>query len=360
MGRGGKQRRLQAELPETHNAHDTEDARETSRVDESVHRTHEQPQQRNVVETDQIAEKFAATVASALQMQRNPNKDHSIEWATKLGAKVFTGTSVPAMAEAWMDKIETVFDVMGCPDDKRLRLATFLLEEGANDWWWLIQTRYVDPSVITWFSEYQKKFVELSKYAQVLVADERDRCRRFEDGLREEIRTSVISAEWNFCNICRVDRVWKLVEAALRVEKSISEKHIQRDQMKSEAVLVRQGLGLLGARRLRRIDVGFGQVSPIPVVSKPSLDRAKVQDLVMVQYSSQLIAILRVRALLREFFVQDRVRVLVVGHLKRHCPAQFQEGGRSQMMLPQASVGASRHDQNQNTGAGKTGGSTGV
>ncbi|KAL2471717.1 DNA/RNA polymerase superfamily protein [Abeliophyllum distichum] len=56
----------------------------------------------------------------------------------------------------------------------------------------------------------------------------------------------------------------------------------------------------------------------------------------MVQYTSQLIADLRVRALLRELLVQDRVRVLV------------------------ASVSASRHDQNQNTRAGKAGGSTGV
>ncbi|KAL2533239.1 Uncharacterized protein Adt_06590 [Abeliophyllum distichum] len=163
MARGGKQRRLQAEFPETHNAHDTEDARETSRVDESVHRTHEQPQQRNVVETDQIVEKFAVAVASALQIQRNPDKDHSIERATKLGAKVFTGTSDPAMAEAWMHKIEKVFDVMGCPDDKRLRLATFLLEEGANDWWRLIQTRYADPSVITW-ANFQACF--LSSFVQ--------------------------------------------------------------------------------------------------------------------------------------------------------------------------------------------------
>ncbi|KAL2471539.1 RNA-directed DNA polymerase [Abeliophyllum distichum] len=108
MARGGKQRRLQAELPKTHNAHDTEDARETK--------------------------KFAAAIASALQMQHNPNKDHSIERATKLGAKVFTCTSDPAMVEDWMDKIEKVFDVMGCPNDKRLGLATFLFEEGANDW----------------------------------------------------------------------------------------------------------------------------------------------------------------------------------------------------------------------------------
>ncbi|KAL2505661.1 Gag protease polyprotein-like protein [Abeliophyllum distichum] len=140
-------------------------------------------------------------------MQHNPDKDHSIEWATKLGAKVFTGTFAPAMAEAWMDKIEKCFDVMGCPDDKRLRLATFLLEEGANNWWRLIQTRYADPSVITWV-DFKCAFYDTY----------------YPRSLREEIKTSVTSVEWT--------EFGKLVKVALRVEKSISERHIQRDQMK--------------------------------------------------------------------------------------------------------------------------------
>ena len=40
-------------------------------------------------------------------------------------------------------------------------------------------------------AEYEKKYTELSKYAMTIVADEIDRCKRFEEGLREEIRTPV-------------------------------------------------------------------------------------------------------------------------------------------------------------------------
>ncbi|KAL4032686.1 hypothetical protein IC575_005767 [Cucumis melo] len=64
--------------------------------------------------------------------------------------------------------------------------------------------------------EYERKYTELSRYAEMIVASESDRCRRFERGLRFEIRTPVTAiAKWtNFS---------QLVETALRVEQSIVE-----------------------------------------------------------------------------------------------------------------------------------------
>ncbi|KAL2460909.1 Gag protease polyprotein-like protein [Abeliophyllum distichum] len=278
MTRGGKTRKLQAELPETHNAPDTEDVRKT-RVDESVHRTHDKPRQRNAVENDLVVERIAVAVAvaSALQMQHNSDKVYSIERAINLGANVFKGVVDPMVAEAWIVKIEKIFDVMGCPDDKRLHVATFLLEEGAHDWWQSIQARYADPSVITWVDfkrafydnyyhrsykdakqneilklvqgsmtvfEYQKKFVELLKYDHNLVVDEINRCRRFEDGLREEIRSPVTAVGWT--------EFGKLVEAALRVEKSISERQSQRDEMKFGGSSSQIGTETSGDKKLKK------------------------------------------------------------------------------------------------------------
>ena len=37
-------------------------------------------------------------------------------------------------------------------------------------------------------AEYEVRFTQLSHYASVLVATERDKCRRFEDGLNYEIK----------------------------------------------------------------------------------------------------------------------------------------------------------------------------
>lgn len=60
-------------------------------------------------------------------------------------------------------------------------------------------------------AECERKFIEISWYAEVLVAIEDDRYRKFERGLRREILTPISSTtKWtNFS---------QLVETALRVE----------------------------------------------------------------------------------------------------------------------------------------------
>ncbi|XP_022853854.1 uncharacterized protein LOC111375282 [Olea europaea var. sylvestris] len=132
---------------------------------------------------------------------RNTNRDFSIKKATKLEAKVFTGIADPAVVQAWMTKIERVFDVMACSDDQKLCLATFLLEEDFHRIFYdaYYPRSYKDARQEEFLKlvqgqmivvEYQVKFIELSKYAQVLVSNEIDKCRRFENGLREEIRPS--------------------------------------------------------------------------------------------------------------------------------------------------------------------------
>ena len=42
-------------------------------------------------------------------------------------------------------------------------------------------------------AEYKKKYRELSKYATSVIEDEDERCKRFEEGLREDIRTPIIA-----------------------------------------------------------------------------------------------------------------------------------------------------------------------
>ncbi|KAL5831764.1 hypothetical protein ACOSQ4_017118 [Xanthoceras sorbifolium] len=64
---------------------------------------------------------------------------------------------------------------------------------------------------------YEKKFTELSKAAPHIVENEVNRCRKFEEGLRHEIKTYVSAAEHI--------EYGKLVESALRVERNINEAH---------------------------------------------------------------------------------------------------------------------------------------
>ncbi|GAV66424.1 hypothetical protein CFOL_v3_09934 [Cephalotus follicularis] len=69
---------------------------------------------------------------------------------------------------------------------------------------------------------YKHKFLELSHYAPALVANQEERCQRFLDSLRPEIRHSVATIDWNVFG--------NLVESAMRVELSINEQRSIQDR----------------------------------------------------------------------------------------------------------------------------------
>ncbi|KAA0037766.1 putative polyprotein [Cucumis melo var. makuwa] len=134
-------------------------------------------------------------------------------------------------------------------DVGRIRTGCKVLPKEAEGWWKSILARRSDARALDWqtfrgifqdkyypstyceakrdaflglkqgslsVAEYERKYTEFSRYADVIVASESDRCRRFVRGLRFEIRTPVTAiAKWtNFS---------QLVETALRVEQSITE-----------------------------------------------------------------------------------------------------------------------------------------
>ncbi|KAA0051688.1 DNA/RNA polymerases superfamily protein [Cucumis melo var. makuwa] len=127
---------------------------------------------------------------------------YGIERLKKLGATVFEGSTDPADAENWLNMLEKCFDVMNCPEERKVRLATFLLQKEVEGWWKSILARCSDAHALDW---------------QTFRGIFEDKCRRFERGLRFEIRTPVTPiAKWtNFS---------QLVETAhLNVEQSITE-----------------------------------------------------------------------------------------------------------------------------------------
>ncbi|TYK22470.1 retrotransposon protein, putative, Ty3-gypsy subclass [Cucumis melo var. makuwa] len=198
-------------------------------------------------------EQFARTTQEIGRPDRaepcDPEKAYGIEWLKKLGAIVFKDSTDPTDEENWLNILEKCFDVMNCSVERKVRLATFLLQKEAGGWWRSILARRSDARALDWqtfkgifedkyypstyykanrdefqglkqgslsVAEYERKYIELPRYADVILASESDRCRRFERRLHFEIRTPITSIDkWtNFS---------QLVETALHVEHSITE-----------------------------------------------------------------------------------------------------------------------------------------
>lgn len=203
----------------------------------------------------QAIDTIARTLVSINQSRLVEDRATLIERVHNLGATKFNGSTNPDDAEEWMQRLEEIFYIVGCSDEQKLSVARFLLERDAYYWWKGVEHWYPDRSTITWgdfrrmfydryfprtyrdaklreflelaqgymtVREYEDKFISLSRFAQPLVSKEVDMCRRFEDGLRRDIRMIVTAVGWT--------DLLGLVEAAKRVELCISEQSNEEQQ----------------------------------------------------------------------------------------------------------------------------------
>ena len=79
----------------------------------------------------------------------------------KLGATSFSGTLDPAEAEAWLESIERIFNLMQCTPGERFDYAVFPLQGDAYSWWKTVPYALVQPPVLRWedfLREYQEKY----------------------------------------------------------------------------------------------------------------------------------------------------------------------------------------------------------
>ena len=112
---------------------------------------------------------------------------------------------------------------MHCTTEEKLECATSLLQDETYQWWVSV-TRTAPPERVTWrffldefkkhyvsriylnnmrrefhnlkqrqlsVTEYVREFTRLSKYAPEMLVSEEEKCRKFEDGLSDQIRAHV-------------------------------------------------------------------------------------------------------------------------------------------------------------------------
>lgn len=135
----------------------------------------------------------------------------------------------PAKAEFWLSSIETIFCYMKCLDDQQIQCVVFVLINDAKIGWQLAE-RSIDTSAIpaTWEQfkerfyeqyfftnmrynkqtkflnlkqeamfvvEYEREFNKLSHFTPKLVATEKDKMKKFVQGLGDRVRGFIQALE---------------------------------------------------------------------------------------------------------------------------------------------------------------------
>ncbi|GAU45527.1 hypothetical protein TSUD_400740 [Trifolium subterraneum] len=193
----------------------------------------------------QIAESLA-TLTHLLARGDDPARDGEkcLDRFLKHKPSFFVGGFNPDGAVKWVEEVKIIFDAMECANENKLALGTYMLREEANQWWKNAKLRLGDIGVvITWemfkrefFNKYfpvdvkNKKVVEFMKLEQgnMSVAEyaakfeslcafsphyntpeaEKDKCVKFESGLRPDIKHIIGFAEIrNFTTLVEKARI---------------------------------------------------------------------------------------------------------------------------------------------------------
>ncbi|KAA3473672.1 DNA/RNA polymerases superfamily protein [Gossypium australe] len=167
------------------------------------------------------------------------------------GAEIFKGVAgmAPNVAEYWLEATERIMDDLDCTAEQKLKGVISLLREEAYQWW-LIGDKLV--------AKYEAGFLRLSRYAKGIVATDYERCVRFEDGLRDNLRVLIApQRERDFA---------VLLEEAKIAEEVKHTKCLNREKEKGKN---KQDMEAMGARqrptRRARVNGPVRAVAPVAV-----------------------------------------------------------------------------------------------
>ncbi|GFZ15650.1 hypothetical protein Acr_25g0000590 [Actinidia rufa] len=110
----------------------------------------------------------------------------------KLKPPTFSGEMDPVKANEWLLEMEKNFRLLRCGEQQKVEIGSYLLTGATSRWWNLKGVR--EPSM-NWarfkgslLQNTRQHSQNLAEYAPHLVATDEMRARRFEDGLRYEIK----------------------------------------------------------------------------------------------------------------------------------------------------------------------------
>ena len=161
------------------------------------------------------------------QMQ-NKAPQGMMEQFQKLRPPSFKGESKPELAESWLEEMEKIFNAIQCPEEDKVRLAIFMLQDHAYIWWKATVRTIFEDHEVNWgefikalkdkfipehvrdqkeeefmnliqgplsVAEYEAKFSALGKYAPHIFNDQSRKIKKFVRGLHSGIRCYVAAQD---------------------------------------------------------------------------------------------------------------------------------------------------------------------
>ncbi|XP_019173255.1 PREDICTED: uncharacterized protein LOC109168731 [Ipomoea nil] len=194
-------------------------------------RTPETPTNEQLAQNLQQLTQTMQTLSDALLHKNNPtppplagNRDVG-RLVSGHRPSVFAGLEDPVLLEEWIRSLDKIFAVVGCLDDLRVELATFYFSHEANLWWVHEGPTWLEEPGFDWSAlkdklgerfypshvraamyeeflhlqqgsstvvEYHKRFLELARYARMLVPTELAKVEKFVAGLNYEARKALM------------------------------------------------------------------------------------------------------------------------------------------------------------------------
>ena len=74
-----------------------------------------------------------------------------------MGAKPYDSNGDPEVAWLWLEKVNKIYEVMGCTKDQRVMFSSFMMEDRAKDCWDAVDRMYHDG--MSW-DQFQQEFTD--------------------------------------------------------------------------------------------------------------------------------------------------------------------------------------------------------
>jgi len=192
------------------------------------------------------------TSAGPSQFPPHQIREWSLEDFLQHHPTKFNGKVSPDEVDQWMKDMERVFEAKRCPAENRLAYTVYMLTGEAEHWWASMKmmleekreevswdvfkkcflTEYFPDSI--WYAkkveflqlvqgnmsvaEYTKKIKHLGRFHTIAV-DEEWRCRKFENGLRGDIKLMVVPLSIkDFPTLVEKARVMEKLKAEVEVQ----------------------------------------------------------------------------------------------------------------------------------------------